>query len=449
LTHLNFRPKRTRIPGDPTRAVPTYAAIADDTEYCVEADLEIFVELLVLLIITRALGEAAERLGQPAMVGEIMAGVVLAGLAVWLGQSVPFLVQLTTSEVVEAVASLGIFFLALQAGIEMEPKEIAESSAAAFAIAIGGMVLPFLGGLGLAWMFLPETELKTAQALLTAVALSVSAIPATMKVLTDLDLLHSRVGEIVVSAAIFDDVLGLFLLAILLAVIETGHAPDAATLAVLLAKVIAFFALTVALGARVYPRISRGLKAMQVAAVELSALAVVALAYGLLAEALDMHWILGAFIAGLFFEKSRVGPKAYNEMKLICGAVTSGLLAPLFFASIGLRVDLTAIAAVPLFLILLIAIAFAGKLVGSGLPALWIGLNRRESLAVGIGMSARGAVEFVVLSIAYEAGLFFQGDNSEPIVAHLFSSLVLMAVVTTMLTPILMRRTLPWTSEPP
>jgi len=217
----------------------------------------------------------------------------------------------------------------------------------------------------------------------------------------------------------------------------------------ILAKVVAFFAVTVTLGTRVYPRVSRGLKALQVAAMELSALAAVALGYGLLAEALDMHWILGAFMAGLFFEKSRVGSKAYNEMKLICGAVTSGLLAPLFFASIGLRVDLTAIAAVPLFLILLIAIAFAGKLVGSGLPALWTGLNRREGLAVGIGMSARGAVELVVLSIAYESGLFFQGENSDPIVAYLFSSLVLMGVVTTLLTPILIRRTLPWTSKPP
>jgi Kef-type K+ transport system membrane component KefB len=107
--------------------------------------------------------------------------------------------------------------------------------------------------------------------LLTGVALSISAIPATVKVFADLDLLHTRVGETVVSAALFDDVLGLLLLAVLVAVIETGHIPDFVTLTLLLSKVALFFAITVALGAHVYPRISRGIKAMRATAIEFSA----------------------------------------------------------------------------------------------------------------------------------------------------------------------------------
>lgn len=404
--------------------------------------MEGFADLLVILLVTRILGEAAERLGQPASVGELCAGFLLAVAAGWFAQDVPYLGHLVTSELLADVAELGVFFLVLLAGVELQPKEIARHSRTAFAVAAGGVVVPLLGGVGLAWLFLPESDLKLSQALLVGVAMSISAIPATIKIFADLGLLHQRVGETVVAAAIADDVLGLILLAILLAIIETGNVPDLLALALLLAKVVVFFAITVALGVHVYPRVRRGLRLMQATAMEFSALVVVALAYGLLAEFLGMHWILGAFMAGLYFEKSRVGVRAYNEMRVILTAVTSGFLGPLFFASIGLRVDPAAIMEIPLFLGLLIAFAFFGKLVGAGLPALWGGLRRREAMAVGVGLSARGAVEIVVIGIAYEAGLFSASASSEPVVRHLFSALVLMAAFTTMLTPILLKRTL-------
>jgi Kef-type K+ transport system membrane component KefB len=273
--------------------------------------VEIFAELLALLLMTRALGEAAERLGQPASVGELSAGILLALAAAKFGQDLPFLDRLASSEALEYAANLGIFFLVLLAGVELDPREIRENSAGAFVVALGGMALPLLGGLGLAWIFLPESELKQGQVLLVGVALSISAIPATVKVFTDLGLLHARVGQTVISAAVFDDVLGLFLLAVLLALLQTGQVPDVATLGLLLAKVAGFFVVTIALGTHVYPRVRRGLKLMQAAAMEFSALVAVALAYGFLAELLGLHWILGAFMAGLYFAPSRVGPAAY------------------------------------------------------------------------------------------------------------------------------------------
>lgn len=405
--------------------------------------MNIFFDLLSLLIIARVFGELAERLGQPASVGEIVSGITLVSAAAWFGQSLPFLNQLIASDALEAAAQIGIFFLLLLAGIEMEPKKIAEHSATSFAVAFGGMIVPLLGGFGLVWLFLPESDLKTVQALLAGIALSISAIPAIVKMLTELGLLHTRVGEILVSAAIFDDVLGLFLLAVLLSMMENGTFPDIATLALMLTKVTVFFAITVTLGVHVYPRVMRGIKAMQAAAIEFSTITIVALAYSLLAELLGMHWILGAFMAGLYFEKSRVGRREYNEIQLICGTLTRGVLGPLFFVSIGLQVDLGAVTAVPVFLLLLIAVAFLGKFLGAGIPALLAGFHRREAAIVGIGMSARGAVELVLLSIALESGIFSQAGQEDPIVTHLFSSLVIVGVSTTLLVPIIMRRLQP------
>lgn len=334
---------------------------------------------------------------------------------------------------------MGIFVLALLAGIEMQPQEMAAETGEALAVATGGMVLPLMGEAALGWWFLPETDLKTAQVLLVAVAVSISVVPATVKILMGLKVLHHRLGHVILSASVFDDVFGLFLLALLTALVTTGQTPDLPAFLFLLGKVIVFFAITIALGVHVYPRVNRRLKAMKAAAVEFSVLVAVGMAYGALAEGLGMHWVPGVFMAGLFFDEARV---AYLEMKLIVHALTMGVLGPLFFASIGLHVDLGGVAQAPLFLFLLLVVAFLGKFVGVGLPAFWVGLGRRESLAVGAGMGARGAVELVVLGIALDAGLFRSVGPPHPVTDTLYSSLVIMALVTTMAAPVLLRRIL-------
>ncbi len=151
-------------------------------------------------------------------------------------------------------------------------------------------------------------------------------------------------------------------------------------------------------------------------------------------------------MAGLYLEPGRVGWRAYQEVKLIVTGITHGFLGPLFFVWIGLHVEFQAVSGIPLFLGLLLLVAFSGKLIGSGFPAYWLGLDRREALAVGVGMSNRGAMELIVLSIALEAGLFAYGIEQDGVVAHLFSSLVLMGVVTTFTSLILLRRILPKSS---
>jgi Kef-type K+ transport system membrane component KefB len=389
----------------------------------------VFIELLLLLFLARGLGEIAERLGQPASVGEIGAGIVLATAALAFGGQIPFLAQLAHSQVLYYVANAGIFFLVLVAGIDLEPRELTERQAGSLAVAAGGVALPLAGGFALAWIFLPDSGQKPMLCLLVGVAVSISSIAATVKIFEEFGVLHTWFGRTVVSASIIDDVIGLILLAVVLAVVRTG------------------FAVTIALGAHVYPHVSRRLRTMKATSFEFSVLCGVGLGYGLLAEALGLHWILGAFMAGLYFESSRVGPLAYNEMRMVFGAVAGGFLGPLFFASIGLRVELGAITQIPLFLGLLIGVALLGKLIGAGLPAYLVGRDRRGALAVGAGMSARGAVELVVLSIAAEAGLFEQADQEDPVTANLFSALILMGVVTTLLTPVLLRRILP--QKPP
>ena len=130
------------------------------------------------------------------------------GLCESWGSTVPFFEQLIMSKTLEEVAHLGIFFIVLLAGIESEPQELQQHSGSAFIVAFGGAIVPLICGFYLAWEFLPPSEVRSIQALLVGVTMSITSIPATMKVLTEFGLLHTRLGQTVVGAAIFDDVLG-------------------------------------------------------------------------------------------------------------------------------------------------------------------------------------------------------------------------------------------------
>lgn len=401
--------------------------------------MQVILELIIVLTLTRVLGELAERASLPPAVGEMFAGIVLAGAIALIGPQIPVLAGLPDSDTLRQTANLGIFFLILMAGVETRPADMVRNSRAAVGVALGGMILPLAIGIGLGFAFLAPGETRLVQAFLIGVAISITAIAATAKVFADFGLLRAKPGRLLVSASVFDDVLGLFLLAVLIAMIETGTLPDIADFALLLLKIGVFFAVTGLIGVHVYPRVTRKMQEMKAVAIEFSALVATALAYSLLAEVLGLHWVLGPFMAGLFFESSRVGERPYQDMRLMLNAIAGGVLGPLFFAWIGLKVDLRVVTEVPMFLILLITAAIAGKYVGAGLPARLAGYSRRDSTLVGIGMCARGEIEIVVISIALEAGLISRVGVADPVSRYLFSALVLMAVVTTFVTPILLR----------
>jgi len=395
-------------------------------------------QILIVVIATQIFGRLAIRAHQPASVGEILAGVLLGvGFAAYAGDA-PLLTAIVASPAAGQVAQIGIFFLMLYAGIELRPHEITANSRVSSRVAVGGLVVPLAAGVAFAWVVLPPSELKQAQALVVGTTLAITAIPVAVKVFLELGLLHKPVGEIVVSAALFDDVFGLLLLAVVTNLITLGQLPDGYSMVHLVVQAAGFFALTGVLAYFGYPLIWRRIETLPIPGLRLIVLLAVGVGFGALAEHLGMHFVLGPFMAGLFFEPGQVGAEAYARQKAILHPVTLGILAPVFFAWIGMQLDLGAVTAVPWFLAGLIAIAFFGKFLGAGLPALWSGFGRRDAATIGIGMSGRGAVEMVIVSVALTAGAFAQPEGN-PIVAHLFSALVITVVVTTAFTPVLLR----------
>lgn len=398
--------------------------------------MEILWVLLVLLVVTRAFGELAVRVGQPALVGELLAGILLGVVVVRNSETFPILGELPGDRVFESITDLGVFFLMLLAGLELRPKTVAQASGRAALVAVGGLVLPLVLGIGLGLAFLPAGELRGAQSLFLGVALAITAVPVSVGVLLSLGKLDTGVGRVIVSAAVVDDVLSLVLLALLTAVLETGSVPDLDAVLALGGKIALFFAFAVLAGRYVFPRLGRRVTALHGDELDFSFLVLAGLAYSVAAEALSMHFLIGAFLAGLFFVRQTIDERTYDEVFQKVNALTQGFLAPVFFASIGIHLQAGALIEAPLFLAVLVLAATAGKVLGAGVPARLGGLSTRESLAVGVGMNARGAVELIVADVALRAGLFAPSDPPDPVVASLYSAVVITAIVTTLATPI-------------
>jgi Kef-type K+ transport system membrane component KefB len=406
-----------------------------------EGVLNVLLIILILLVVTRTFAELAERARLPALVGELVAGIFLGFLLQRFQGVVPSIWFAANSEIFAGLAELGMFFLMLLAGIRMAPLDFAKSSKSAVFVAMGGMLLPVSAGFALGFLVLPDSPFKIAQSLFLGVALAITAVPVAVRMFMDLGALESRVGKAVIAAALWDDVLSLFFMALLLAEISAvGTGTFSVTdLLPVVGKVLLFFVITIPIGLYVFPLIGRYFRYLSFPEVDFSMLLIAALAYAVLAEYMELHLIIGAFLAGMFFYPKVVDEEVYERVEQQMSGLTRGFLAPIFFVSVGFHLDFSSLSQVPAFVVALTLLALASKIVGSGFPAYWSGFSKRESVLVGVGMSGRGAVELIIAGVALEAGLFLQPEPPGLIVESMFSAIVIMAIVTTVATPVALR----------
>lgn len=398
---------------------------------------ELLFFILLILIFARFAGELMERVGQMAILGELLAGITL-GVLIAYGPFSQF-AGLVEDEAFKAIADLGMFFLMLMAGMEMDVKGLIKASKTGIMVALGGMVIPLSLGYILGQVFLPESEYKFVQSFLLGVVLSITAIPVLSRVLMELRQLHTKLGHTIMNAAITDDILGFILLSVLVSLTVEGGTPAPGDFGFLIAKVVGFFVLVLGIGQFLMPSLGRILHQLKTKEAKFCTALMIALALGVAADYSGIHFIMGALVAGMFLREGIFGAEVVADIEDKISGITLGFLAPIFFVSIGLHVDLSALGTAPLFTLTLLATAIVGKVIGCGLPARLAGFCTRESLAIGIGMNGRGAVEIIVASVALEAGLFAHPVPTPPLVTAIFSSIVIMAIVTTAIVPIGLR----------
>jgi len=371
---------------------------------------KILLDLFVIFSVAKVAGGVFNRLRQPAVVGEILAGMVI-------GPSVLGLIG--HSGFLDIFAEIGVVFLLFMVGLETDITELLRVGKVALGVAMAGVLVPFCLG----WGLMAGLHKPLVEALFVATALVATSVGITARVLADLGQLGSRAARVILGAAVADDILGMVVLAVVSGIAKgTFSLPNTALLAL---EAGAFTAFVIVVGRRAIKPLWARFPKMHIPQ---PAFAVgIALCLGLSAAAsyIGLAAIIGAFLAGLVSAEAEEAAQLRRRMEPIYD-----FLVPIFFIIMGSRVDVPRLISMEVlpFGLLITALALAGKFVGCGLAA-W-GLGRREAVTIGVGMAPRGEVGIVVAMVGLSRGV---------ISVDIFSVVVMMSVLTTLVTPPLLK----------
>jgi Kef-type K+ transport system membrane component KefB len=388
-----------------------------------------FFALAVLLGAAKLAGELMQTLGQPSILGEISAGILLGPTVLgrfqpqWFGALFPSTGPVPT--MIATVTTLGVVFFLLAAGLETKLRSLFRQGKRALLVSSFGLVFPFSIGFVVAGIFPHFLGAEAGAnrlifALFVGTALSISALPVIAKILMDFDLLQTELGAVVISSAMFDDLVGWILFGVVLGMIGTGHGAVLRTVIL----VVLFVVLTLTLGrwliAKIVPFIQANTSGRGAV---LSLVFTLTLAAAGFAEYAGIHAIFGAFIGAV-----AIGDSLDDAMAKDIRQIVTNVFAPFFFASIGLRVDFVANSDLRTILGL-IAIACLGKILGASWGARLGGMDALSAWAVGFAMNARGAMEIVLSTLALRAGLIGNRMFVALVVMALFTSLISAPVI--------------------
>lgn len=392
-----------------------------------DAVVQLLLQISIMLLMGRLFAEVARRLKQPAVVGEIVAGIILGPTILGMLQPDWFQFFFPTGNisgvVLAGMVQISVVMLLFIAGLEVDLHIVWQQGRQSIFTSTLGLIIPFIFGFTLPYFFpeffgIADPNARLVFSLFMGTAMAISALPVIVRILMDINLFKSRMGMLVVASAMIDDVVGWMIFSVLLGMIGKGGGNMSFLSTLLLTVGFAALMLTLGRGVlnRILPWINKKL-AWPGGILSLSlALCFMGAAF---TEYIGIHAIFGAFIVGVSLGDSEHFSERAKE---IVHQFINNIFAPLFFVSIGLRVNFVENFDFWLTLII-IAIAFAGKIIGSGLGTRLGGFGWRESLAAAFGMNARGAMEIILGLIALENGLINE---------KVFVSLVIMALVTSM-----------------
>ncbi len=382
--------------------------------------LQLCTTLVLLLLAAKAAGYLSTKIGQPSVLGELLVGVILGPSLINIF-NFSFLDYAELPHIINDFAELGVLLLMFIAGLELQLSDLAENKAASAYAGVLGVLVPVLFGFLVGEFFAMDIE----HSLFLGLTLAATSVSISAQTLIELKALRSKVGFGLLGAAVFDDMLVILLLSGFIALQQGGSALE---IGVVLIKMIAFLSLSVAFGYWVLPKISRRVQKLPIVQGTITLAIVIMLVYSVSAEVLGgMAAITGAFIAGLMYARTK--EKAEIERGL--RSLSYGLFVPIFFINIGLHVDVRGMGLSALWILFIISIAaILGKIIGSGLGAKLGKFSWLESLQLGIGMVSRGEVGLIVATVGLQEDLLYP---------ELYTSIVGMVLITTLITPPLLR----------
>lgn len=383
--------------------------------------LQLAVLLIIILAVAKLSGYLSTLIHQPAVFGELLVGVLLGPTLLNI-TGLPFITNTHIFEFISELGEIGVLLLMFMAGLELHLKDLAKNTRVAAIAGVLGVILPV--GMGLIFGELVGMDFN--HGLFLGLTLGATSVSISAQVLIELKQIRSKVGLALLGAAVFDDILVILLLSIFLALLGGGG--NFLQILLVFGKMILFLALSAGFGLYVLPRLTRWASKLPVSQNVTTLAIVVLLVYGVAAELLGgMAAITGTFVAGLMF--ARTPEKKQIETNL--HALSYAFFVPVFFISIGLSVNLSSMELHTVWMILGISVvAILGKIIGSGGGALLAKFTWREALLIGIGMVSRGEVGLIIAKIGLDSGYLS---------AEIFSSIIGMILITTLVTPPLLR----------
>ena len=374
----------------------------------------IFHSLLMLMLVVWGVAVVMRKIGLPTIMGELIMGVVI-GPAV-LG-------WVTPNEVIETLAQIGIFFLMLHTGVETEPREFYAAVKDSFGIALVGAIVPFSVSMGVALAF----DFDMTASIFVGLTMTATAVVVTLKILRDLGFHNSRMSRIIVATCVVDDLLTMIFFSFFLGFLR-GEAMEINQIAIISGKVLLFFSVTLFIGLFIYPRLTFPFRSKQ--GKGFTFILVLGFASGEFAEHLGLHFIIGAYFAGLFFEEKVVNKKLFDLVNDRLYGPSYSFLGPIFFISLGFNITFDLPSHLIWFLIVLTLAVIFGQILSAGLMAKRKYFTWIESLTIGVGHCARAEMAFIIASLGIEMGAMDK---------NLFSVVVFTAFLLNLATPLMLK----------
>ncbi|WP_245438164.1 cation:proton antiporter [Mesorhizobium sp. WSM4312] len=394
-------------------------------------------EIVLLLLVGRGLGEIFQRYGQPAIMGQLIGGILLGpSLFGWIwpdAQHLIFSSDPAQKGMIDAVSQLGILLLLLLTGMETDLRLVRRVGAACFSISITGVVVPFAFGFALA-QFLPDSLLsdprqRVVAGLFLGTALSISSVKIVAMVVREMNFMRRNLGQVIISSSIIEDTIGWLVIAVTFGIATNGSL-QVLPLITTVAEVALFMVFSFTIGRRlVFTLIRWSNDSFRSEYAVITVILIIMGVMALITNLIGVHTVLGAFVAGILVGES---PILSDHIESQLRGLITALFMPVFFGMAGLSADLTVLTdpTLALLTLALVAIASIGKFGGAFLGGRLAGMSLKEATAVGSAMNARGSTEVIVASIGLSMNILSH---------NLFTMIVTMAVITTLAMPPMLR----------
>ena len=394
-------------------------------------------QLALLLLVGRLLGELAQRVGQPSVMGQLIGGLLLGpslfGLLWPSAQHAIFPTDPVQKSMLDAVSELGVLMLLLLTGMETDLQMVRRVGRAAIAAALAGVAIPFACGFALGEFlpaeFLPRPDARLVTSIFLGTALSISSVKIVAIVIREMNFMRRDLGQIIVASAILEDTIGWVIIAVAFGLAAAGTI-DVWSVSRAVVGTALFMVASFTVGRRIVFRLIRWANDnFRSDFPVITTILIIMAAMALTTQVIGVNTVLGAFVAGILIGESPILTRHIDEE--LRGLIVA-LFMPVFFGLSGLNADLTILRSPNLALLAvgLIVIASIGKFLGAFIGGTIGGLSRAESLALGCGMNARGSTEVIVATLGLSTGLLSQ---------NLFTLIVTMAIVTTTAMPSMLR----------